>query len=103
MPSPSSLLLTCHSLCLRPHRCYSLALAFAFASEVWTNIDASLQTGTKHLVAHTHNAPVDSTRDAIDHLHVELWEREGGVDAGVAHITLRRGIDHVAHLKTLDS
>ena len=55
----------------------------------------------RHLVAHAHDASVDGARDAIDHLHVELWEGEGRVDAGIAEIALRGRIRHVAHLEAL--
>ena len=48
------------------------------------------------------SATVDGAGDAVDHLHVELREREGRVAAGIAHITLRRSVDNVAHLKALD-
>merc|ERR1712232_1507750 len=40
---------------------------------------------------------MDCAGDAVQHLHVELRKHECLVDAGIADVTLRGGIHHVAH------
>merc|ERR1719476_982317 len=74
--------------------CRSLALAAALA-EGRPHVDAALG-------ARPHDAAVDAAGHAVEHLHVELRQREGAVDAGLPDVTLRRGVDHVAHLEALD-
>merc|ERR1719163_1856835 len=88
-----------------PYHALSRAAALAAslaATEGGAHVDAPLGAGTQHLVSHAHDTAVDGAGDAVLQLHVELGEREGAVDAGIADITLGRGVDHVAHLEALD-
>ena len=80
----------CGSTCAQKPGVPSLALALAltFASKVWAHVDASLWTGSKNLVPHADNPTVDGARDAIQHLHVELWKHERGVAACVTDVPL---------------
>lgn len=45
---------------------------------------------------------MDRTGDTVEHLHVELRQIVGLVDAHLLDITLRRGIDDVTHIEALD-
>merc|ERR1719414_2879530 len=72
------------------------------AAKDWPHVDAALGAGADLLVAHTDDAPVDGAGHAVLHLHVELREKEGGVDAGLAQVSLRRGVHDVPDLEALD-
>eukprot|EP00972_Heterocapsa_arctica_P048251 7114645-Heterocapsa_arctica.AAC.1 len=72
------------------------------AAEGRPHVDAALRAGTKLLVAHAHDAAVDGARHAVHHLHVELRQHEGRVDARVADVALGGRIDHVPDLEALD-
>lgn len=45
---------------------------------------------------------VDGTGDAVLHLQVQLRDGVAVVDAGVTHVTLGGGVDHVADEEALD-
>eukprot|EP00448_Togula_jolla_P015789 CAMPEP_0170589440 /NCGR_PEP_ID=MMETSP0224-20130122/11350_1 /TAXON_ID=285029 /ORGANISM="Togula jolla, Strain CCCM 725" /LENGTH=165 /DNA_ID=CAMNT_0010913195 /DNA_START=55 /DNA_END=549 /DNA_ORIENTATION=- len=75
-----------------------LALASALDRAL---IDAARWAVTKRLPTDAHNARMDGARDAVDHLHIELGQHEGGVGARLADISLRRCIHDVPDLEAL--
>merc|ERR1740121_2814140 len=79
----------------------SRSLAAALA-EGRAHVDAALGAGAENLVADPHDAAVDGTGHAIQHLHVKLREHERRVHARVADVALRGGVHHVADLEPLD-
>merc|ERR1719198_173024 len=63
--------------------------------------DSAFGTCPEHLVAHPNDAPVDRTRHAVLHFHVEFRKHEGLVHARITDVTLRGRVDDVPDLEAL--
>ena len=85
-----------------PIECVFKWSASLLGAEGRAHVDAALRAGADLLVAHAHDAPVDGARHAVQHLHVELRQHEGRVDARLLDVALGGRVDHVPDLEALD-